>query len=85
MRQVSPYIIRQWREVCLKLGLQELELVQLEMNGYHSSKAHLAFKALCLWYDHVGKSATKEKLMSALKQCGLHRAEGKLYDVIMLI
>ena len=48
------------------------------MNGYHSSKAHLAFKALCLWYDHVGKSATKEKLVSALKQCGLHRAEGKL-------
>lgn len=80
-RKVSPYIIRQWREVCLKLGLQELELVQFEMNGYHSSKAHLAFKALCLWYDRVGKSATKEKLVSALKHCGLHRAEEEIEQI----
>ncbi|XP_076074420.1 uncharacterized protein LOC143045656 isoform X1 [Mytilus galloprovincialis] len=77
-RQICPYIIRQWKEVCRKLGIQELELAQLEAHEYHASKAHLAFKGLSLWYEHVGKSATKDKLVSALKQCGLHRAEEEI-------
>ncbi|CAG2239251.1 unnamed protein product [Mytilus edulis] len=77
-RQICPYIIRQWKEVCRKLGIQELELAQLEAHEYHASKAHLAFKGLSLWYEHVGKSATKDKLVSALKQCGLYRAEEEI-------
>lgn len=58
--------------------MQELELAQLEVQEYLQSKAYLAYRGLCLWQEHAGKSANRIKLIHALRQCGLYRAEGGL-------
>ncbi|XP_060063338.1 uncharacterized protein LOC132543839 [Ylistrum balloti] len=80
-RHVSPYIIRQWKEVCIELGVQQYEIKQLETTDFTPCPSQLAFKGLCLWYDRVGKAANKECLGVALNKCGLRRAEEEIVNV----
>lgn len=76
IRKVSPYIVRQWKEVCRDLGVPEVDLLHLEKASYSTKLSNLAFRGLCLWYEQNGKLATKEQLISALKRNGLRRAVG---------
>lgn len=77
LRRVSPYIVRQWKEVCRELGVPETELLEIETTSYSKKVSTLAYRGLCLWFEQMGKLATKEKLISVLKKNGLRRAEGK--------
>ena len=77
LRRVSPYIVRQWKEVCCELGVPESELIHLESTSYSKKLSTLAYRGLCLWFEQMGKLATKEKLTSVLKKKGLRRAEGE--------
>lgn len=77
LRRVSPYIVRQWKEICRELGVPETELLEIETTSYSKKISTLAYRGLCLWFEQMGKLATKEKLISVLKKNGLRRAEGK--------
>lgn len=77
LRRVSPYIVRQWKDVCRELGVPETELLDIETTSYSKKISTLAYRGLCLWFEQMGKLATKEKLISVLKKNGLRRAEGK--------
>ncbi|XP_069123958.1 uncharacterized protein [Argopecten irradians] len=80
-RHVSPYIIRQWKEVCLELGVHQYEIQQLETSDFSTCPSQLAFKGLCLWYDRVGRAANRECLGVALNKCGLRRAEEEITNI----
>lgn len=76
LRRVSPYIVRQWKDVCRELGVPETELLEIETTSYSKKISTLAYRGLCLWFEQMGKLATKEKLISVLKKNGLRRAQG---------
>ncbi|XP_061175568.1 uncharacterized protein LOC133184495 [Saccostrea echinata] len=79
--RVSPYIVRQWKEVCRDLGVPEMDLFHLEKASYSTKLSNLAYRGLCLWYERIGKAATKDKLISALKRNGLRRAEEEVESI----
>nr|XP_022313640.1 uncharacterized protein LOC111118443 [Crassostrea virginica] len=83
LRRVSPYIVRQWKEVCCDLGVPESELIHVESTSYSKKLSTLAYRGLCLWFEQMGKLATKEKLASVLKKKGLRRAEEETENIIM--
>lgn len=81
LRRVSPYIVRQWKEVCRELGVPETELLEIETTSYSKKISTLAYRGLCLWFEQMGKLATKEKLISVLKKNGLRRAEEEVENL----
>lgn len=76
-RKVSPYVTRQWKQLCKELDVQDSDLAAIENNsGFESSLSQFAYKGMCLWHERSKGKANKERLTAALRVCGLKRAEG---------
>lgn len=76
-RKVAPLTVRYWKDIGRELGLQEEDFLEIEHSNPMARLSELAYQMLCLWQQKQGRNATKEKLVQALRELELKRAEGK--------
>lgn len=77
-KQVAPYIVHQWRDVCEELGVPNSDLDDLEANNLCGKTSELAFQGLCRWHEINGRATNKQKLLKVVQQYGLRRAEDEI-------
>ncbi|KAH3861752.1 uncharacterized protein LOC127866044 [Dreissena polymorpha] len=80
-RRLAPYITRRWREVCEELEVADDILDDLEAQHKGHPKSELAFHGLVRWQEMAGRAARKEKILSAIQNQGLKRAEEEYHSM----